>query len=101
MREEDLPSGEVRLALLKTADLLDVKGWIQGKWADGRGAHCMLGAIGSTVGTGSLLYWRLKREVRKQIGTFEIPNWNDEKGRTQEEVTSALRRAARDLLETT
>lgn len=86
-----------RLLLLNAADLIERRGFCQGTRQDGSGQLCILGAISvahngdpysqySTDPAGEL--------VRAQLGGKSPAPWNNEPGRTKEEVVEAVRTAA-------
>ena len=87
----EAPSVTTREVYLRAADLIEERGWCQGKFGtDDR--LCILGAIFAaerewhrSIGLDAL---------RMVIGRDVIVPWNDQEGRTQEEVVSALREAA-------
>lgn len=82
--------------LFDAADLIEERGWCQHTRQDESGAMCILGAISvahdgdahsqwSTGPAGSLM--------ASYLGTSPAP-WNNEFGRTKEEVVAAMRAAA-------
>lgn len=111
--------------LAAAAKRLETKGWIQGNYAlmaeaveataDGKrrvpaGSAC--GAGGNLVGTpvgetdviGALRQCGLrypdvvdeaKEILRRSLGVDNLADWNDEDGRTKEQVIAALQKAAR------
>jgi hypothetical protein len=85
--------------LYKAADVLGALGWCQGRLQDEEGRVCAYGAIkvaldadpfgyaGSHAITAAFAFNRAN-------GTTSITTYNDELGRTKEEVQAAFRRAA-------
>jgi hypothetical protein len=90
--------------ILRAADLLETKGWIQGKFQSFLG-FCAIGALrcatNNEVGDqNSARYVQAKTALREAIGishSISVPEWNDAPERTQKEVVSAFRRAAHSL----
>lgn len=102
--------------LRAAADLIEEEGWVQNLAYDGKGRRCMVQAI--QVATGVYEHrknwhknmhdaeWQTKsvaideqyrqaiRAVQSALGRTSIPDWNDEVGRTKEEVVTALRGTA-------
>lgn len=85
--------------LLDAADLIEEKGWIQGaNWRPGLG-YCVFGAI-NKVTQNDLAFSDAVGRVLTEIGRLNQPwtggiaRWNDEPGRTKDEVLAALRKAA-------
>lgn len=90
--------------LRKAAALIDKVGWHQGSYENyGTGQLCALGAINTTAaGRPSKDYsvelnHELAMKAMKRVIGRRIPDWNDEVGRSREEVTAAMRRTARLL----
>ena len=95
--------------LARAADLIDELGWHQGDYRGARGEVCGLAAVqlaaevlpGSSVpptpdtaycAAAKLLSARLGRTVPDAVEAIaKIVAWNDEPGRTREQVTAALR----------
>lgn len=82
---------QVAMQLEAAARLLE-KGWTQGVYED-CGAFCLSGAIYEVVGRGGDVV-PAREYVKKAIGIISLVGWNDEPGRTQAEVVSAVRKAA-------
>lgn len=99
--------------LLQAADLVDA-GWVQDNWTDS-GCFCLVGAIKRVTGlisengewdtyetpdfaARSKVHWDARQAVSNLLSTrgyrHGAINWNDEKGRTQEEVSAVLRETA-------
>lgn len=99
MTEDD----DARSLISRAAQILRTGGWCQGDYSNyTTGEHCIVGALlaASTVEGQDAAYSRAKTLVRLAIGIYpdtggSIPRWNDEPGRTVDEVLDALERAAR------
>ncbi len=86
------PTTEV---ILGAIERLERHGWCQGKSIHGA-ERCVFGAIrGAAWSFGGDWCWMTMRRVEAANGIpFEtIAYWNDEPGRTKEEVVDALRKA--------
>ena len=73
----------------RAADCIEEHGWCQGTIMDAEGRLCMVGALMKAGvdarGSGEVLWaWESKLN-------FDPPEWNDEEGRTKEEVIEFLR----------
>lgn len=84
--------------LLRAADLLETKGWIQEQVKSEKG-FCAMGAIYETCELDEVnndcscfLCVGVLRKVHEQLS-----DWNDEPGRTKEEVIALLREEAAKL----
>lgn len=93
--------------LWETADVID-DGWLQGRFSDGKGRYCVLGAIAKAVcvdptyvdpacgaympAEAILAAQMLARAVGQQPAT-----WNDAEGQTATEVSLTLRTLALQL----
>lgn len=81
-----------RDVLLKAADLIEERGWGQGFC---RTSPCAVDAISTT---GAKSDWpaggRALEALRDHLQVPSIAGWNDQPGRTQAEVVTALREAA-------
>ncbi len=89
----------VARVLLYAADQLETVGWCQGTEMDRQGRMCAVGAIrracrdrGEEV-FGMLSHLAIVR-VCTVVDEVSVPSWNDREGRTRDDVTTALRRAA-------
>jgi hypothetical protein len=80
--------------LRAAADLLAADGWIQGKLEDDQGRHCMTGALNAVTGDDQDVYFAVFRVVRDYLGGLRLTWWNDEAGRTAEQVVAVLRETA-------
>jgi hypothetical protein len=85
--------------LHRAADLLEEFGWCQGRMGSKQeGMFCISGAVNEAVRELGYNYTRLPSDPLYVSGTRFFggngPRWNDEAGRTKEEVVSALRSAA-------
>jgi hypothetical protein len=77
--------------LLDAADLIEERGWCQGSYSDQDGRVCAIGAI---VRAGNHQHYRRAEAMMMMVVGMSVVGWNDIKGRTKEEVITALRRAA-------
>jgi hypothetical protein len=86
--------GAWRQALLDAADYLESHEWIQHQsQTRNDGAVCIVGAI-ATVCVYSKPYARALKELTLSIGRDPLM-WNDQPGRTKQEVIAKLRACAR------
>jgi hypothetical protein len=96
--------------LAGAANILEQKGWLQCAWEDYDGRCCLLGALakaGCLQSDEGKKHWcRLKHAVAQEVGVPDegpgghydsLIDWNNEPGRTKEEVITALRNAKRWL----
>lgn len=80
--------------LLDAAELIDRHGHAKGAHVDDCGRMCVLGALGFR------LYKFPSAEMTSAVARMEnfisqtIPHWNDDPGRTKEEVVATLRAVA-------
>lgn len=92
----DTPTPEsIADVLDDAADYIEKYGWTQGALQLDTGEVCAMGAI-SRCATDALPGWAFKslsRYLDRQI----IPKWNDQPGRTKQEVLDALRGCSKDL----
>jgi hypothetical protein len=79
--------------LRAAADLLATNGWIQGAPSDKHDRYCMTGAI-NVVTDDADVYEDATEAVLDRLGTPSIIWWNDQPGRTAEQVIAALRETA-------
>lgn len=98
--------------LLKAADILEEKNWIQGEMDDRAGGYCMMGAMqvaiyGTTTIVQDAYYGHVEKEkdhhpvyiqglgkLGAAISDIPVHEWNDRKGRTKAEVIAKLREVA-------
>lgn len=87
--------------LLGAAEYLRDRGWCQGTMADINGRVCLLGALAqSSIGVDRSVREDAEFTVACQLGFdsatpfWKITRWNDERGRTRDEVIAVLERAA-------
>lgn len=84
--------------LLRAADVLETDGWCQLTGVDSKGRRCIVSALGlaSGEGAGSGQLWaQANLAVLRQLGNdLLLSAWNDERGRTADEVTALLRATA-------
>lgn len=80
--------------LLRAADLLEKRGWIQGAIGDSRHGYCVWGAVHAAAhrkrSRTDDAIWRLRHFIPDEFETY----WNDQPGQTAENVIATLRRAA-------
>lgn len=77
----------------RAADLLETKGWHQGDGEGGR-SYCLVQVL-HTVANCFDLYDQAYDHLNRVLGrTGSLIPWNDEKGRTKEEVVGLLRKAS-------
>lgn len=88
----------LQAVLLGAADVLERDGWCQGEGIDDDGRRCIVSALGAASGTGfegGRLWTESNLAVRRQLNNDELlSTWNDEPGRTIDEVTALLRATA-------
>lgn len=86
---------EVKDALLRTAAILETKGWTQRVYESEEGKYCLIGALEQA--TGGLQRTPLFDKARGALLNVlheGIITFNDEPGRTAEEVISVVREVA-------
>jgi hypothetical protein len=93
-----------RDSLLKAIEILDQFGWCQGNVHNDKGEHCLLGALfvarygeeptGGPLSSVRHFDWSESFKIMKPHTGKHIAYWNDEGGRTKDEVVAALRAAA-------
>lgn len=82
--------------LRRAADVLEEDGWCQGRGTDGQGRHCAVGAMCSVaVDHGQATSVHLLPLRARLEGP--LSDWNDEPGRTKEEVLALFRNTADEL----
>jgi hypothetical protein len=87
---------DVAKILYDAADLIDANGWCQGEYRSEGGCYCITGALVEVIGLGSFSEWsEAALAVEREIDEPHLPAWNDTEGRTVDQVTTALRNAAR------
>jgi hypothetical protein len=79
--------------LYDAADLIDANGWCQREMKSNQGCYCAMGAINAVTLTP--LRHPAWDAVREEIFGGSISSWNDHPDRTVDQVTTALRNAAR------
>lgn len=111
LKKPEIPDGEVRVdeigaKLLRAAEIIEERGWCQGRQEDDQGRVCFHGAIsiawhGRTHGTVPRdVYLERIQPILVALGVdpqeieFGAASWNNAEGRTKEEVQAALRQAA-------
>lgn len=103
--KEPKPSKRAAAAILrKAANALDEFGWIQKSYGSQVHGFCALGSINhivpNTVNTPAKQLrnkWLAQSALCQTVGTNWIPDWNDHKVGSKDDVTGAMRKAARDL----
>jgi len=87
---------EERRLVLKVAEYIHEHGWCQGRFALPDGRVCLLGALIALYkgGEDEEEIMRVQKLVQIEIGSIQIPKWNDRRGRTQEDVLKLLERVA-------
>ncbi len=94
---------EINKTLGKAAKLIEEHGWCQHTNQNNWGEYCLIGACLSTkkewedfLNPPNEIMEELRQRIKKSnIGIDTNPiAWNDEEGRTEEEVINLLRRAA-------
>lgn len=89
---------QVAAALEAAADYIETHGWTQGASIDGLGRVCASGAINRGGECKAVVHNALREYLIESdaIGyyTGSIMTWNDAPGRTQQDVTDGLRKAA-------
>jgi hypothetical protein len=99
---QPVPPYRRRLAekLRAAADLLATNGWIQGAPSDEHDRYCMGGAVNVVTDDADVFVDALDAIVGHldaivdHLGTLSITWWNDQPGRTAEEVIAVLRETA-------
>lgn len=79
--------------LERAAELLSVRGWIQGANNDLDGAMCARGAILEASGSGPLWH-RAEERLCDYLDIDSVVSWNDAMCMTAEDVIRALNEAA-------
>lgn len=86
--------------LLRAADVIEAQGWCQKFVGSRDGKVCLEGALMVAYGKSptelieaSRVPMEASRRVRRAVGTDAF-RWNDEKGRTKDEVVAKLRAVA-------
>lgn len=93
-----MPEPTVPAVLTAAADLLEEKGWTRKVAEDSQGRHCLVGALFQVIlnlppNNGSIYYDALEA-VQQRLPGGRVVNWNDNPGRTAEQVIALLRRVA-------
>lgn len=94
---------EVAAVLNHAADILEQDGWIQGAMYNRDGCHCALGALHAAARQLDVDYgpvWDACALIATHVADggyspWDLPGWNDEDGRTLDEVTTLLRNTAK------
>lgn len=98
---------DARQILLTAADIIGARGWCQGEAQASDGSVCIVRAIGLAAGATSILITPHEEAALQAVRTAialdgtddpgdgrSLAAWNDQPGRTQADVTRALRYAA-------
>lgn len=87
--------------LLRAADIIESHGWCQNSYTSAGGKLCLLGAVKVARGLTpedaedtEALVERACERVYVSLGLRRVHIWNDEPGRTKEEVIAKLRSVA-------
>lgn len=88
--------------LAAVARLIESHGWCQGRYSDEDGRLCVLGAFrrlpgGQQVGALSAALEAVYLEVEGETEDGQVGTWNDQPGRTKEEVIAMVQNAKRHL----
>jgi hypothetical protein len=102
---------EVGQVLWDAADEIERRGWCQNDLVTAEGRICLQGAMYAVIGgafhgvgsslrvvcslTQQKLFYNANTALMNYLGIASPWMWNDRKGRTKEEVVTALRSAAR------
>jgi len=78
---------------LKAIEIIEQKGWCQGKLMNNQGEVCMAGAIQMATYQSVALQGKALKLMHKTLGTL-ISRWNDAPERTKDEVIAKLREIA-------
>ena len=89
MRRKQLSAPEV---LKEAAQIIEEHGWVQGKPGRPGEGYCMVGAIQEVSGFTPCLITAVG--LVRSITQEDLAYWNDQPGRTKEEVLHVLRKAA-------
>jgi len=88
--------------LLDAANLLESAGWCQNMMGDSFGRHCAIGAIHAVKCDDLHSMANAACALSKHIQTgfsrskyIDIPDWNDYRGRTKEQVIATMRKVAK------
>lgn len=88
-------SKQVADLLDKSIQRLTERGWCQGSFEDKDGRCCALGVMGRVDDFQSTAFTEAVRYVAMEIGDdMSIIGWNDNPGRTKEEVISLFQKVA-------
>ena len=91
---EEKKQGEVTLEpwrqlLHRTADYIEHHGWCQRRTVNDKGEVCIIGALNCVI-TDKHTYYTAEAYLRQKVGS-RVVRWNDQPGRTKEEVLALLR----------
>lgn len=77
--------------VLKLAgDLIRKRGWVQHQFEAEDGALCTLGAVSEASSRTSADYYDATQELIRRIGDVAVAAWNDQRGRTVDDVLRVL-----------
>lgn len=74
----------------KAAQYIRDHGWFQGNYYGPDGCVCVLGAIRAATGQDDSCALVKLAAIRAGVSRYDLDTWNDEKGRTKEEVLNLL-----------
>jgi len=100
--KEPAAAPEQDKVLLDAADIIERRGWHRGSYESGYGAVCALGAINIAANGAALKFGPSSNDAVVRMTHYLVQtgyedgvhSWNDQPGRTKEEVVAALRAAA-------
>jgi hypothetical protein len=78
--------------LLQIADYIEEHDWCQGAYRSSGGQVCILGAARELFSDHDQTQGMLK--LFEHLGNMNVDEWNDEEGRTKEQVIDKLREVA-------
>lgn len=77
------------------ADLIERRGWCQGRYQDTDGRLCSVGALAAANGDTLASYFPAVLVLSRRVG--DVVGWNDALGRTEQEVLDTFRAAAKEV----
>jgi hypothetical protein len=104
---ESKPLEDWRQHLLDSATYIEKHGWCQNTLRNLHGQVCLIGSlygalgydfsVGSSSTNIASKVQKTSREFRKRLDVDDEADWNDENGRTKEEVVRTMRRIANEI----